>query len=126
MTRNTNRNYVKPMFGLIAQMMMVLFCLCWTIRTLQGISPNHFASCNSMRYGCLSLFGQFVFLLITLHCLFAFCTLSIPFLGLFILVAFSILLSDSVAFFRLPDICLHEDCGTFYNSNGSRFSLQKP
>lgn len=47
MTRNTNRNNIKPVFTRIALVVMVFFCVIAAINTIQCVRPWYFSVYNS-------------------------------------------------------------------------------
>ncbi len=94
MTFNTNRNYIKPMFRGIAQVVMILLCLLGTIRALQGISTRQFTDSNSVIYSSFSFLAFGTSNTETFNCFamssFSFLALMIAFIGCFAFLSFLI------------------------------------
>lgn len=59
MTRDTNRNYIEPMFGFISKVVMVLFCLIWAHLTSALFRRFQFATSNSVIHSMYRLIVVF-------------------------------------------------------------------
>ena len=68
MTRNTDRNYIKPVFALITFVMMIFTCLIRAIIASKGLCMRHFSVSYFSSYCCRSnLFNSISFVCLTAH-----------------------------------------------------------
>ncbi len=99
MTRNADRNNIKPVLFSIAFVMVVLFCLFGTIMAKQSIRAGQFAEFKGIFYSIVCFLFLGVLEIISLSCVFAFICLGMTFFSSPTFIAICITLFCSLAFF---------------------------